>query len=835
MTDLNEILTTYFTNEGVKNFLPLKDSGKKDKKGKSTFYGAMADFNADDFKSLSENSYVKREGKRDYTFKTTYETADLFELNISSINKNICVLDIDGDADKAIDFKGLTDNEKNEWIDKNIPQLFKGLPYTLSRTKRLPHYYFILEGVDKDIMKSRVKITQDCLSFCVGDIIASNVWEKPNAEVFNYKGELPIIHIDTLKPFLLENVLNKMVERSKPVKKITKNQKDNIKLVIEDYDEDDIDNKPVDKKNESNFKLVETFIEKGLLKDRCNSHKDWIDTAYALKNQFGNVDGLKLFELLTLKYGSENKKDEYKGQWKFIKNENNDDRTNKITIGSIKRWAKNYDPDEYKNIINRNIFDDDVLVANSDNEACKIILKKIKGSIKCYKNRVFYKLNNVWISDKNIIDNILIKLIMDCNIYKQGLGGLITYSANITSARHILDALYSTITSTTDDDFIFDYKLLHTTTRGKLCFKDGVLDFINKRFYLWNEIDFEYYTPIMINRNYADYFYNPDRSTIDLVKQSIFDNMYGDKTNKALHFLSRGIAGHYEDKNWVEYIGNRNCGKGVQYDILSNAFENYVSTFELGNMLYNRNTAGSENVDCSKKLYWLMDLEFVRLAISQETPDHSSGLKVNSKMLKKIAGGGDEIVARRNYDRFDTHFNIDTTFAIFGNNSLVVEGNDCLEHRIEFSSVNQFKTQEEIDYLVKEKKISESEMTRYKVKDLTIKDKCKTLDWINAVVYLLYENYNSNPISVLKTIDEEENISLLDTLNELFIITKNDEDMVLCSVVNSSLSNFDKKKIEIELKSINIFKKKCGIRGDLKSKWCYYGIKLIENKENDNC
>ena len=32
MTDLNEILTTYFTNEGVKKFLPLKDSGKKIKK-----------------------------------------------------------------------------------------------------------------------------------------------------------------------------------------------------------------------------------------------------------------------------------------------------------------------------------------------------------------------------------------------------------------------------------------------------------------------------------------------------------------------------------------------------------------------------------------------------------------------------------------------------------------------------------------------------------------------------------------------------------------------------------------------------------------------------------
>ena len=224
-----------------------------------------------------------------------------------------------------------------------------------------------------------------------------------------------------------------------------------------------------------------------------------------------------------------------------------------------------------------------------------------------------------------------------------------------------------------------------------------------------------------------------------------------------------------------------------------------------------------------------MDLEFVRIAISQETPDHSSGLKVSSKMLKKIAGGGDEIVARRNYDRFDTHFNIDTTFAIFGNNSLVVEGNDCLEHRIEFSSINQFKTQEEIDYLINELKTPEIEMSRYKIKDLTIKDKCKNLDWINAVVYLLYENYNSNPISVLK-IDDEDNISLLNSFKELFLITNNNEDMILCSVVCNSLTNFDKKKIEIELKSINIFKKKCKKSGSWRDKLCFFGIKAVEKK-----
>ena len=53
-----------------------------------------------------------------------------------------------------------------------------------------------------------------------------------------------------------------MVERSKPAKKITKNQKDNIKLVIEDYDEDDIDNKPVDKKMKAILNQLKHLLKK---------------------------------------------------------------------------------------------------------------------------------------------------------------------------------------------------------------------------------------------------------------------------------------------------------------------------------------------------------------------------------------------------------------------------------------------------------------------------------------------------------------------------------------------------------------------------------------------
>jgi len=156
-------------------------------------------------------------------------------------------------------------------------------------------------------------------------------------------------------------------------------------------------------------------------------------------------------------------------------------------------------------------------------------------------------------------------------------------------------------------------------------------------------------------------------------------------------------AGHNEDKRWATYLGNRNCGKGVEYDLLKAAFGDYISTFELGNLLYCRKTAGMENVDCSKKLYWLMDLEFVRLAVSQEIPDTKSGLTVNGKQLKKITGGGDEIVARRNYDRFDTHFFTDFTPYIQGNYTLSCDSPDCEQTLFEFFSTVEYISQHEYD------------------------------------------------------------------------------------------------------------------------------------------
>ena len=325
----------------------------------------------------------------------------------------------------------------------------------------------------------------------------------------------------------------------------------------------------------------------------------------------------------------------------------------------------------------------------------------------------------------------------------------------------------------------------------------------------------------MIHRNFSEYFANPDRKVIDKIKADIFDNLFGKDMIKALNFLSRAIAGHFEDKNWATYLGNRDCGKGVLYDALKYAFGDYVQTFELDNAMCQRNTNTQET---SRMLYWLIDLQFVRLGISQETPAPDSGLKINGKMIKKLASGGDTHVAKRNYDRKDTHFKIDTTFLIMGNNKLEVDVKDTMEHCIEFNSVNQFKKKEEIERM---KLNGEDELlwSGYKVKDDSIKDNCKNEEWNNAVVLLLFENYVDSAISVFSMSDDAENehVCLRKNILNEFVITKKKDDFVLVSEVCEILDDC-KKKINNELINMGVSKEKCKTI-EYRNKFCYFGLK----------
>ena len=479
---------------------------------------------------------------------------------------------------------------------------------------------------------------------------------------------------------------------------------------------------------------------------------------------------------------------------------------------------------------------------HDDNSASKILFDELKPILFADNTgRLFYKRDNIWITNSQQVEDCILHYIINSNICKKNdQNKYIPYTQSLRGAKSVCETLILKIRMENVKNM---YEKFHSTCKGKICFIDGVLDFQNKKFYKWENVDFEIYSPMCIDYEYEKYHNSPNYEIINEIKNKIFTNMFGDKTDIALQFLSRAIAGHCDDKNWATYLGRRDCGKGVIYDALKFAFQQYIQTFELGNILYERHTDINET---SRKLYWLMELEFVRLAISQETPTIESGLKASSKMIKKLAGGGDEHVARRNYDKRDTTFKIDTTFMIFGNDELILDGKDANEHRLQFSSCNQFKSQHEIDAIMEDMRMSGGTdveidfiKNQYKIKDTQIKNKCNSIEWKMAMIRLIYDNYSNKAVDI----DFEDNDSgELDTLRKQILlnyeITYKDEDNILPNDIIKVLG-CNKKALETELKDLKILKGRCNCRNSpLKDKVVFKGLKrkniIIEESDEYN-
>jgi len=463
-----------------------------------------------------------------------------------------------------------------------------------------------------------------------------------------------------------------------------------------------------------------------------------------------------------------------------------------------------------------------------DNAASTLIHDELKGDLYYINKRLFMKYNNIWKEDSDFINDYILNYILKSNICKKNEDKkYVPYNQNIKSAKNVREALLVKVRTTdvNNDDI---YNKFHITTKNRICFLDGVLDFKERKFYDWKDINFEYFSTIQINRNFGDYFKNPNWDIINHIKNDMYRPLYGDKLDLALKFLARAITGNKEDKNWGMYHGNRDCGKGVQYGSLKNGFGDYVKPFELGNLLYERSTNTDE---VSRKLYWTLDYEFVRLAVSQEIPDPNTNLKVNSTLLKKIMGGNDDLTARRNYDRNDTNFNVDMTLFMLGNHELQIKEKDTYEHCVSFASVNQFKTQSEIDRMRGEG-IDERVLSKYKIKDDSIKDNVLTDEWKNAIVYLLYQNYTEYAVDanyIAENADDDGVVPISQLLLNHYDITLNKNDYILCDFIYSVIVG-EKKKVDLELKSLGVEKKKSNKRDNTRNKQCFFGIKKIDEE-----
>jgi len=272
---MNMLIKKYFEKEEIKYYLPLKESTvKRDSKGRMTLDGAMSNFRKEDYEKIKKGEKIIIEGKKgkkdyEYKLKTSYEEAEYYELNMNAIDECIIIIDIDEE---------IKEGDKEEWLKENIPEMIRGLPYTLSRTKGMPHYYCILEGVCKEILKEKVKIITDCLTFCKGDILGSHVWERKDNELNNYKGELPKIHINELKRYILKKGLDRF----------NINEEDTIIITIDklkDIDEISEITEDINYKNSNiiNIKELKEYLD-GLSENRSDNYEEWKKVVWGISN-----------------------------------------------------------------------------------------------------------------------------------------------------------------------------------------------------------------------------------------------------------------------------------------------------------------------------------------------------------------------------------------------------------------------------------------------------------------------------------------------------------------------------------------------------------------------
>jgi len=585
--------------------------------------------------------------------------------------------------------------------------------------------------------------------------------------------------------------------------------------------------------NNSNeyYNIIDKFIENDLLRNTCDAHESWVLIGTHLKVLF--EEDITLFQKLTEKYGSDNKKEEYEKWWNEYIKPKYDDKSKALNI--IKKIAKETDEDKYKKVLKQikiqNALEENknITIVKNDTEARDIIYEKIKDIVK-YSNGTFYiKKEHIWIKEVQYIEDWLFKNITESDIWKLNQFGLVqSYVQDYCHAKHIYELLTKELRLKKDDTFV---DKLHTTTTGKICFIDGVLDFVNKKFYKWEDITFEYYSCIQIPLQFAEYYLSPNMEIINIIRNDILMPLFDKDIDRALHFFSRAMSGFTGDKNYGTYLGNRNCGKGILYALFESFYE-YLKPFELSNVLVSRND--NKTQETSRMLYWLFEFEFSRLAFAQETPQPEENLKINGRLFKKINSGGDTIVARRNYDRKDTNFIIDTTMFIAGNNELKYSEEDVKEQEISFVGVKQFKTQEEINKM-KEDKVDERVWKSFRVKDPNLKNKVKTEEFKLAFIYLIYSSFKNQavPVKIVKNDDndEESNQSLQQRILNDYIITSNKSDYILCTEIN--IKGFDKSKVTKSLEEMGVDKKKL-TKGEDRNKWVYIGIKKKTKDDKDN-
>lgn len=423
----------------------------------------------------------------------------------------------------------------------------------------------------------------------------------------------------------------------------------------------------------------------------------------------------------------------------------------------------------------------------TDEDFSVIAYRRLRNDYVYSQGQLFHKEGNIWSNDTKSFQSALRTAIIALKMKKLTLvemkGKTVTtevfYCDILKNVRSVATLTEDKIICNPDPEF---YQKLHITTLGKICFNDGVYDFRRRAFYEWNSQELKtnpVYSLTKIHRNFP-------RTVDEAFKKECYERVFvasmgEENAARWVAFLSRSIAGEITDKLFATIITNRDCSKGVTNDWLMSAFGAYIRQAESTNFLVQRERSGT---DAAKENGWLVDFQTVRLMLVQEFPMDmkNKGMKINSKLIKSINSGGDQIEGRKNYKDAMT-FNIQSSTVFMVNDLPAYTTDDVLEKCVQITSTIQFKPQEFIhDKLADAEgndELYEYRKNNFKIADPSLRTNVKSHIWADALVRLLIDNYSNNPVKIEKSaIEGEQDIQLDERIITTFKLTGSDDDFV---------------------------------------------------------
>lgn len=302
---------------------------------------------------------------------------------------------------------------------------------------------------------------------------------------------------------------------------------------------------------------------------------------------------------------------------------------------------------------------------------------------------------------------------------------------------------------------------------NKLLFKDGIYDFTTHTFTPG-------FDPAVIFFGGVPRPFPKVRNdtAIEFVRTKFFRDPFKNPAvgDALIHFLGRGLAGHYEAKKVVIAYGPENSTKGTLVKHLTTTFgAGLLGSFQ-GDSLLLRNS----DVEATKSLSWLKKFCHKRIAASSEiTMDPLKPRPINGNLLKSISGGGDPITLRTNHKDEEEVVNMALCFVFVNDLPPIAPADGSVRDRL-------------VTIPYSYGFVDEPKFAYQKPRDHTISATLKTDEYRDATVWLLLDAmkaWDGQPYSLpeeCKALKDDlaPMTDIAELLGENYDLTGNPEDWI---------------------------------------------------------